>query len=76
MKLDIRDGWPAVNVKDSHLWARELSDDYAVLDQREVDAIYEGTARDLAQEVNSRAVFYAYGVSRLPMGTTVTPVFG
>lgn len=31
---------------------------------------------DLAQAANSRSVFYAYGVSRLPMGTQVRPVFG
>jgi hypothetical protein len=30
--------------------------------------------RDLACEHNSRAVFYAYGVSRLPMGTSGVPV--
>jgi hypothetical protein len=32
--------------------------------------------KGLAEQHNSRAVFYAYGVSRLPFGTTVKPVFG
>lgn len=31
---------------------------------------------DLAQAANSRAVFYAYGVSRAPVGTAIRTVFG
>jgi hypothetical protein len=30
----------------------------------------------LAKDANSRAVFYAYGTSRLPMGTNAKTVFG
>jgi hypothetical protein len=30
----------------------------------------------LAEKATPRAVFYAYGVSRLPMGTAVKAVFG
>src|SRR5258708_11830242 len=32
--------------------------------------------RRLAEGADDRAVFYAYGVSRLPTGTAVSPVFG
>jgi hypothetical protein len=31
---------------------------------------------ELAQAANSRAVFYAFGTSRLPHGTTLTTIFG
>jgi hypothetical protein len=32
--------------------------------------------REMAQAANSRAVFYSFGTSRLPIGTAVRTVFG
>ena len=65
MKLGIRDGHPAVCVKDRHLWARELPGAYEILSESEIDAIYEGVAFDFWQVwAPSLASDYGYEIGQ------------
>lgn len=48
-----RDGSPAINVKDRHLWARDprCARAYAELPEATIEAVYEGVREDFWQDI-------------------------